>query len=154
MIETPQIVKTSEELTAVIHLTIPRTEMRAAIPAALAEIHAAAAAQGIDSSGRWMAHHLTMHPDTFDFEVCVPVAAPIAPAGRVQPSRWPAMEVARTVYQGDYSNLHQAWAEFGDWIKAQGLPVRLDLWERYLVAPDSTSDPAHWRTELSLPLAA
>ena len=27
-----------------------------------------------------------------------------------------------------------------------------DLWERYLVGPETSLDPAHWRTELNEPL--
>lgn len=50
-----------------------------------------------------------MDPDTFDFEVGVPVAAPVAAAGRVKPGELPAATVARTVYHGDYSGLGEAW---------------------------------------------
>ncbi len=149
MLEPPEILHTEEQLTAVIHLTIPRSEIRNVMAPGLAEIKAALAAQGIASTGPWMAHHITTHPDIFDFEICVPVAAPITASGRVQPSRWPAMRVARTVYQGDFIHLRNAWAEFGDWIKAHGHTGAPDLWECYLVTPDINPDPASWRAELN-----
>lgn len=38
------------------------------------------------------------------------------------------------------------------WIEAQGLQTSADLWECYTVGPDSTHDPAQWRTELIQPL--
>lgn len=43
-----------------------------------------------------------MHPDVFDFEIGVPVPAPIKAAGRVNSGRLPAAKVARTVFHGAY----------------------------------------------------
>ena len=37
------------------------------------ELMAALAAQGIAPAGPWFTHHLRMDPDTFDFEIGVPV---------------------------------------------------------------------------------
>jgi effector-binding domain-containing protein len=63
------------------------------------------------------------------------------------------MTVARTVYHGDYEGLPVAWAEFKEWIEANGHSCAVDLWERYLVGPESSDNPADWRTELNRPLA-
>ena len=62
------------------------------------------------------------------------------------------MKVAQTVYHGDYEGLPAAWSEFDAWIKAQGHSPAPDLWECYAVGPESSPDPATWRTELSRPL--
>jgi effector-binding domain-containing protein len=83
---------------------------------------------------------------------CVPVASPVATAGRVQPGRLPAARVARTVYRGPYEGLGGAWGELCDWIEANGHVPREDLWECYVVGPESSHDPAAWRTELNRPL--
>ena len=83
MIETPHIAQTVEQLMAYIHLTIPRTEMPKVMGPGIREILAVIAAQGIATAGPWFTHHLKMVPDIFDFEISVPVKAPIAPAGRV-----------------------------------------------------------------------
>ena len=93
-----------------------------------------------------------MHPDIFDFEISVPVTAPVAAAGRVKPGQWPAMKVARTLYHGPYEGLGEAWGEFMDWIKANGHTPRADLYECYVAGPESSPDPATWRTELNRPL--
>jgi effector-binding domain-containing protein len=93
-----------------------------------------------------------MDPAVFAFEIGVPVAAPVAAAGRVKPSRWPAETVARTVYHGDYEGLGPAWGEFQAWIAAEGHTSAPDLWECYVVGPESSPDPADWRTELTRPL--
>jgi effector-binding domain-containing protein len=84
------------------------------------EVMAAVAAQGIAPAGPWFTHHLRMDPAIFDFEIGVPVPAPIAAAGRVETGHLPAAIVARTVYHGGYEGLGAAWAEFDAWITAQG----------------------------------
>jgi effector-binding domain-containing protein len=93
-----------------------------------------------------------MDPDIFDFEVGVPVAAPISVAGRVKPGHLPAATVARTVYHGGYEGLASAWGEFMAWITAEGHMPAPNLWECYVAGPESSPDPANWRTELNRPL--
>ena len=152
MLDTPRITQTTDRLTAVIHLTIPRAEIRNVMGPGLQEVQAAVAAQGIAPAGPWFTHHLRMDPATFDFEICVPVTVPVAAVGRVKPSRWPAMKVAQTVYHGPYEGLPAAWGEFDAWIVANGHAPGPDLWERYVAGPESSPDPASWRTELNRPL--
>jgi effector-binding domain-containing protein len=82
----------------------------------------------------------------------VKVAAPVKATGRVKPSELPAAKVARTVYSGPYEGLPAAWGEFSEWMKASGHETAADLWEVYSVGPQSTPDPASWRTELNRPL--
>jgi uncharacterized protein YndB with AHSA1/START domain/effector-binding domain-containing protein len=154
MIETPQIAKTTERFAAVIHLTIPRSEIRSVMGPGLTELMAAVKAQGIGHAGQWFTHHLKMNPTTFDFEICVPVTAPVTPTGRVRPKIFPAVTVARAVYCGDYERLGEAWGEFGAWITANGHSAGPDLYECYLVGPESSPNPGDWRTELSQPLIA
>ena len=153
MIDTPQITQTTEQSTATIHLTIPRGEIRSAMGPGIGEVVATAQAQGIGPIGPWFTHHLKMDPAVFDFEICVPVTAPVAPVGRVTPGKMPAVRVARTVYQGPYEGLGEAWGEFQLWITANGHVPRPDLYECYLTGPESTTNPAEYRTELNQPLS-
>jgi effector-binding domain-containing protein len=152
MLDKPQITQTLDQLTAVIQLTIPRSEMRTVMGPGVRELMAAVAAQGIAPTGPWFNHHLRMEPDTFDFEISLPVTSPVAAVGRVKPGLWPATKVACTVYCGDYAGLGEAWGELNDWIGAQGHRSGPDYWECYVTGPESTNDPAAWRTELSRPL--
>jgi len=94
-----------------------------------------------------------MDPDTYDFEISLPVTSPIAPSGRVQPSESTAATVARTISHGGYEGLASAWGEFDAWITAEGHTAGPDLWERYVAGPESNPDPATFRTELSRPLS-
>jgi effector-binding domain-containing protein len=158
MIESPHIVETQSQSAAVIHLAIPREEMRKAMPLAIQEVKAAIARQGITAEGPLIIHHLKLSPKKFDFEVGYPVSAPVSSMGRVKAGTLPAAKVARTVYHGDYEGLFAAWDEFGKRLQSQGILARegltsaATLWEAYLVGPETSSDPRDWQTELNLPL--
>jgi effector-binding domain-containing protein len=149
MLEAPHITQTTEQLAAIIHVIVPRDEIQHVMGPGIEEVMATLAAQGLAPMGSWFTHHLRRPTDTFDFEISVPLASPVSAAGRVKPGVWPAMKVARTVYQGSYEGLGEAWGEFLDWIETNGHRTADDLWERYLVGPESTPDPAAWRTELN-----
>jgi effector-binding domain-containing protein len=152
MIETPQVVETPEQLVATIHIETPREKMQHVMGPGIAEAMAAVKAQGIGPSGPWFAHHLKMTPEAFDFDICIPVSAPVTAVGRVTPGRRPALKVLRTVYHGPYEGLGEAWHMFGQWMKANGYKSATDLYECYVTGPESSSNPADWRTELSRPV--
>ena len=152
MLDTPQIIQTTAQAAATIHLTVPRSDMMKVFGPAVGELMAALAAQGVEPIGAIFAHHLTMSPDIFDFELGVKVSAPVTATGRVKPGELPAAKVARTVYSGPYEGLPTAWGEFDTWMKANGHEQAANLWELYSVGPQSTPDPADWRTELNRPL--
>lgn len=152
MIDTPQITQSIAQITAVIHVTVPRSEIQKVMGPCIGELMAAVAAQGIKPVGPLFSQHLKMSPDIFDFEISVPVSAPVVATGRVKPSQLPAVKVARTVYHGPYEGLGAAWCEFETWIAANGHTSAANLWECYVAGPESSPDPANWRTELNRPL--
>lgn len=152
MITPPKITDSTAQPAAVLHLTVPRQQIRTVMGPGLAEVQAAISAQGLVPAGPWFTHHLRMDPTVFDFEIGVPVARPVAPAGRVQPGELPARRVARTVFAGDYEGLPDAWRQFDAWIAASGHRSAPDLWEIYLVGPETSRNSTDWRTELNWPL--
>ena len=152
MIDKPQIAQAAARTTAFVRLTVPRAEIRHVMSPGHRELMATIGAQGIAPAGPWFTHHLRMDPDVFDFEICVPVVAPVCAAGRVKPGQLPAATVARTVYHGPYEGLSSAWSEFMSWIATQGHTPAPDFSEVYVAGPESGPDPATWRTELNRPL--
>ena len=152
MIDPPQITQTTAQHAAVIRFTIPRDRIQEVMGPGHTELMDAVATQGIEPTGPRFSHHFRMDPDTFDFEIGVPVATPFAAAGRVLPGELPAATVARTVYHGDYDGLSAGWGEFIEWIEGEGRTPAPDLWECYVTGPDGDPDPATWRTELNRPL--
>ena len=152
MIETPTVTHTTAQPAAVIPFRIPRGDMPKVMGPAIVEILTALAAQGQVPAGPMFAHHHRMSADLFEFEVGFPVNGTVAPAGRMVPSTIPAARVAQTVYHGDYEGLAAAWGEFEAWITANGHTSAPNLWERYLAGPESSPDPANWRTEFNRPI--
>ena len=153
MLVTPQFIQTDEQLTAVIHLTVPRAEISNVMGPAMTEIMSTIAAQGATITGPCFSYHPKRPTDIFDFEVGFPVSQPITAAGCVKMSKLPAVKVVRTIYQGGYEGLGAAWGEFCQWIEAEGLNVQESLWKCYLTDPESNPDTDTWRTELNRPLS-
>lgn len=155
MIDTPKVVESEAVDTAVIRFEIPRNEMQEAFEAGTDELMEVISEQGLEPAGPVFAHHFSFSPDTFDFELGVPVPAPVKDEGRVKSGELPATRVARTVYHGPYEGLPSAWGEFDAWIEEQGLRTESHVWESYVEGPHTGSeiDPSAWRTELNRPLA-
>jgi len=152
MLDQFQIVETRAQPTAVIRMTVPRAEIQSVMGPAIAEVMAAAAAQGIGPAGPVFSHHFRMDPEVFDFEVGVPVSGPVTETGRVKASQLPAATVARAIYRGPYEGLGAAWGELCQWMAAEGHQPAENLWEFYVAGPESSPDPAKWQTELNRPL--
>ena len=112
MIETPQVVETPAQLIATIHIETSRSKIQHIMGPGIGDAMAAVQAQGIGPAGPWFAHHLKVTPEAFDFDICVPVSAPVTAVGRVKPGQRPALKVVRTVYHGPYEGLGGAWHEF------------------------------------------
>ena len=146
------IVQSEAQPAAVIHITVARDKIQEVMGPAIMETMNAASAQGVGPIGPVFAHHFGMTPGIFNFEVGVPVSAPVISVGRVKQSELPAAKVARTVYTGSYEGLGDAWGDFIDMIEAQGLTRAPNLWERYLTDPSTTPNPDDYQTELNHPI--
>ena len=153
VIETPKVIETAEQQTAFISLVVPRADIQSVMGPTIREVYDALISQAIAPAGPWFTHHRRRPTDTFDFDVCVPVATPIAASGRVKPGVLPAARVVRTIYGGPYEGLGAAWSSLCDWVASNRHTRREDLWECYLVGPESGPDSTAWRTELNCPLA-
>ena len=151
MIEPLRILQTTPQLTASIPLRVPREEIRNVMGPGLAELKAAVAAQNVAVTGPWFTHHFRNPGEVFDFEICLPVATSVAPAGRVKPGQWSAIKIAQTTYHGGFEGLGNAWGEFigrhqgrRGTTPADGLD-QLPTRSARRVSPD----PSAWRTVLS-----
>jgi len=148
----PSIVEEPEQLVALLPLRIPKADIRRVMGPAIGELYATVRAQGGTVTGPWFSHHHRIEPDEWDFEIGVPVAAPIRAAGRVVPGVRPVVRGARAVLRGGYEGMADGWGALIRWMAENGHAPAPDLWERYLVGPETSSDPADWRTELIRPV--
>lgn len=153
MISTPEVVESAAQLVAYVHVTVSRAGMQAALHAGLKELSEVLSAQKIAPAGPWFTHHIRRPHETFDFRICFPVEAVVAQTGRVYPGEMEPVRVVRAVYHGNYDGLGAAWGEMMRWVDENGYETREDLWERYVVGPETSKRPEEWRTELNRPLA-
>jgi effector-binding domain-containing protein len=152
MIDKPINVRTEAMPAAVIRFTIPRDQIQQVMGPAIQEVMQAVTTQGIGPAGPLFSHHFKMSPETFDFEVGVPVTTPVLPKGRVYASGLPATTVIRTVYTGPYEGLGEAWGEFVEQVELDGHQLAENLWECYLSGPETGTDASTYRTELNKPV--
>ena len=149
MIEPSRLVTTTPRLVAFIPIRVTREKIREVMGPGLMELKAAVAAQNIAVTGPWFTHHVANPGDFFDFQICLPVATPVAPSGRTKAGEWPAMNVVQTTYHGGFEGLGAGWGEFMAAIAREGHKVADGLWEQYLVGPEAGPDSGAWRTQLS-----
>ena len=154
MHDTPHLLTLAAQTTAVIRLRVPRAEIQAVMGPGIAELLAAVTSQGIGPAGPLFSLQFRMDPGFFDFEIGVPVRAPVTPVGRVQAGALPGGQAARTVYRGGYEGLGAAWGAFESWLRAHGHTPAPELWESYVAGPESSANPADWQTEFTRPLLA
>jgi effector-binding domain-containing protein len=152
MISTPEIVMTAPVEAASIKLKVPSSEIMTHMGPGITEVYATLAAQAIAPAGPWFTHHLHAPGEFFDFEICVPVATPVTPAGRVAMTTLASAKVARATYTGAYEGLGAGWGELMTWIKSQNLVTEDALWEIYAKGPESGPDAANYATILHKPL--
>ena len=157
----PEIVPMPSRPVALIPFSIPASQMGPSFGSGCKEIctllsaQAAGVTEGDAEARAVSAYFHRITKDTFEFDLCVPTnGKPIQPAGRVVPGRMPpadAPKVATAVLTGNYTGLPAAWPRLLEWVAAGG-HTRADecVCEQYIVGPGDSSDPAQWKTRLSV----
>lgn len=149
MITPPELITTKEIITAVIPLVISGRDMPRYMDPAIQEVIKAITGQGIKITGPMFSYHHRRPSDTFDFEIGFPVAKVIKEDGRVINSKLPTVKVVRSVYQGPYEDMAQAWGAVQQWVRQNGHGETGRFWESYMNNPDEVQDPKEYCTELN-----
>ncbi|MBL7952356.1 MAG: GyrI-like domain-containing protein [Flavobacteriales bacterium] len=149
MITPPEVINTQEIATVVIPLIIPGRDMPKYMDPAIQEIIKTITGQGINIAGPMFSYHHRRPSDTFDFEIGFPVSKAIKEEGRVINSKLPAVKVVRSVYQGPYEGLSQAWPALQKWVRENGHGENGKFWESYQNNPSEVRSPSEYRTELN-----
>jgi effector-binding domain-containing protein len=152
MLSPIKVLTSPAQHTATIRLVVPADAIQNVMGPAIQELYNTLAKQGVPPSGALFCRHFHPPDEEFDFEVGLPVNAPIQAHGRVHPSSLPSTRVVQTVYQGGYERLGDAWEKFDAAIDIGGYEVSEMLWERYVRGPESCPDASHYLTELNRPL--
>lgn len=146
---TPEIISTKEQRTAVIHLVIPGRDMPKYMDPAIQEILKVLKDQKLEPEGPMFSYHHRRPSDTFDFELGFPVNGSFKPVGRVLHGTLPGEKVVRSVYQGPYEQMGEAWTELQTWVRERKFAETGRFWESYLNNPEEVNDPKEYRTELN-----
>ncbi|MHB8868984.1 MAG: MerR family transcriptional regulator [Thermoleophilia bacterium] len=148
---------------AALRYRIPPADISSVFGPALGQVFAHIGRAGGAPIGPPLAAYHTFDEDTVDFEVGIPIVAPIPEEpGSGGPSiptvhnfELPGGLVATTIHIGSYDGLETAWAAIMGWIQEHGHEAGdLVCWETYLTDPESEPDPARWQTQLFVPLKA
>ena len=108
--------------------------------------------QGGQPSGMPFSRYYDMDGVNVDFECGMPVASPMAGAGRVQAGELPACTAATVTHMGPYDDLPQSWNALLAWMGSQGLEPAGPPWEVYVTDPGAEPDQSKWRTDIYFPV--
>lgn len=144
--------KLSARHTAAVRVQSPPAQIADAFRSVLPEVVDSLTRQGVSAAGPPFARFFDYSDELADFEAGFPVAAPVAPEGRVAAGELPGGRVARTVHRGPYDDLQRAHDALGDWVLAHDHDPAGPVWEVYVTGPQQTDDPARWETEVVWPL--
>jgi effector-binding domain-containing protein len=156
----PQIQERAAQDYAGIRMTVPMDGISGAVDEAFPELFGWLAGQGIAPAGPPFIRYLVIDMAAeLQLELAVPVGAPVAGSGRIEPGVLPAGRYAVLRHTGPYDGLVasnaalQQWArehgvEFDTWDTAEGSAWRARA-EHYLTDPSKEPDPAKWEVDVA-----
>jgi AraC-like DNA-binding protein/effector-binding domain-containing protein len=142
----------------VVRRRVRRSEIAAAIGAALPRVFLHAQRRGVAIAGYPITRYLETSVGLVTFETGMRVSGhggewtAAEGEGEVLAETLPAGPVAVTIHSGPYDRLAEAYAALEEWIAAQGLRPNGAPWEAYLNDPADHPDPQDWKTEVYWPL--
>lgn len=86
-------------------------------------------------------------------EVRLDVAAPFEDTGDVRCVALAEQRVAVGILTGPYEGMTEVMEALGRWVPEHGLTFAGPMFNRYVVSPMEDPDPAHWVTEVHVPVA-
>ncbi len=135
-----------------IHATTTAHKLPELLGELFGEVYGHIAGQGGQPSGMPFTRYYDMDGVNVDFECGMPVASPMAGAGRVRAGELPACTVATVTHMGPYDNLPQSWNALLSWMGSEGLEPAGPPWEVYVTDPGAEPDQSKWRTDIFFPV--
>jgi effector-binding domain-containing protein len=156
----PQIQARAAQHYAAIPATVAMDGISAAVDDAFPALFGWLAGQGIAPAGPPLIRYLVIDmAGELKIELGVPVAAPVAASGRVQPGVLPEGRYAVLRHTGPYDGLLDSNAALLQWAQEKG--IEFDTWntpggsawrgraEHYLTDPSQEPDPAKLETDVA-----
>jgi effector-binding domain-containing protein len=109
--------------------------------------------QGVEQAGPPIATYHGIPTNTIDITAGFPISQPITPANGTVVATLPGGPAIETIHTGTYDSMAGTYNELMAWMDEQHIKVPEDMWEEYLVGPDTEADPAKWQTRIVVPLS-
>lgn len=88
-----------------------------------------------------------------DVEIWMPLAGEASVTAPLTVRHVPEQEVLRATHRGSYEGLAGVFGELGRQMSEQSLSATGPMFDRYLVGPTQTQDPAEYVTEVCVPIS-
>ena len=97
--------------------------------------------------------YFSMDGHTMRAAAAMPVHAPLAGSGDIEPHILPGGRALTATHLGDYQGVGMAWQRVWDRARELGVEVRFGGWDVYANDPESVA-PAEIETRIYLPLSS
>jgi len=114
------------------------------------------AAQGNHPVGPPVAIYSGMPSDTIAVTAGFPAVRPATPAEKGSGLVLAELQggpVVTAIHIGSYDQLGESYGKIATWMAEHQLKPAAEMWEEYLVGPDSVTDPTLWQTRIVFPIA-
>lgn len=148
----PEIVTLESQHVAVVHRTVPMSQVHQVFDEGLPAVMAALTKQGVTPDGPPLAIYHGTPSDTVSVSVGFPTAVEITAEGDVHAATLPGGEAAGITHVGSYDSLSRSYARLQDWMTDRALVPGTPVWEIYVTEPNP-EDPSSMVTEIRWPFS-
>jgi effector-binding domain-containing protein len=108
---------------------------------------------GVAPAGPPIALYTGNPSDTVDVTAGYPVAVPVEGTPSFVVVDLAGGPAVQTIHIGSYDTLADTYTEIVEWLTKEKLTPTSQVWEEYLLGPDSGASPAEWQTRIVFPVA-
>lgn len=89
----------------------------------------------------------------FDVLAGFPVMGAVQGSAGVEVTELPSGQAIAAIHIGSYDAMGETYATVTSWMQDRHLTPAEPMWEEYLAGPETSPDPAGWRTRIVFPLS-
>ena len=146
-------IELEEQHALVVCREIAPQEIGATLADILPRVARAIAGQGGKPAGMPFMRYFSMDGHTMRAAAGMPVHAPLAGSGDIEPHILPGGRALTATHLGDYQGVGMAWQRVWERARELGVEVRFGGWDVYANDPESVA-PAEIETRIYLPLSS
>lgn len=135
-----------------LHDVVAVKDLPAFFARAWAATEAHLAGVGASPAGRPMALYRGQVTDTVDVVIGYAVGAGVPAGPDLEEVALPRGEAVATIHTGPFDTMEGTYRAVERYVADAGLTASAEVWEEYLVGPDTEADPARWQTRIVQPL--